>query len=226
MVIMELDELLSNGSKIVSKFGTNSLTKGNGTWLNPNTIWNIGAYTHTLYLMGKLPSHVISGAVPAGMQLNNIYERPSSPAELQALSAEGARYLWTLFAAAHAEYHITTIYVPVTHHSFQTEEEKDNIKGLIERSWKDQKITLWNTNDALTSEELARVVGDAEHFYDNDPLAAMLATCIGADTLIFFSDEGYMGTGGGVSKTAAIEKAEAMGIRVGVYSIDALTTFK
>lgn len=229
MIIMELDELLTNGSRIVSKFGTNSLTKGNeenDNWLNPDTIKTIAAYTHTLHLMRKLPSHAISGAVSAGLQVNNLTERPTSPAELQALSAEGVRYLWNLLASAHAEYDTATIYVPVTHHSFQTPEERYNIKSLVEKSWRDQKIIYWNTNDALTSEELATISGDPQHFYDNDPMAVMLAGCIGADTLIFFTDEGNMGTGGGISKNAAIEKAEAIGIRVGVYSIDVLATFK
>ena len=205
--------------KILMKFGTNSLTKNNK--LDNSVIQKIAAVTDLLYNHEKKPIIVTSGAVAAGMELNKLIARPKRTEELQDLSAEGARYLWSLYAKAFERYNIGTIYVPITWHSFNTKKEIKNIEKIIERSWEKRKITIWNTNDALTNEELIKV-NLPNGFYDNDPLAARLAVAANADLLIFFTDYGIMGSGGKYSKIKAIETAKKEGIFVDVKSINYL----
>ncbi len=204
---------------IVMKFGTNSLTTGNHNRLNPETIERIASLAAGLYSQRKKPVIVTSGAVAAGMELNGLGERPSDVSLLQQLSAEGARLLWNMYASAFSAYDIGTIYIPVTWHCFQTIEEKENIRQMFKLAASSRKILIFNTNDALTSQELVARVGG---FYDNDPLAVNVSACIGADALVFFTDNGNMGTGGGYSKIRSIEQARKAGIYVAVYGISQL----
>ncbi|MEK6967383.1 MAG: hypothetical protein AABX51_02010 [Nanoarchaeota archaeon] len=223
---MSLEEFVADTDKIVLKFGTNSLTKGTGNTLNMATLASIARFTDYLYTEGKKPLIVTSGAVASGMELYGLTERPTDPTELQDLSAEGFRELWNAYANAFSQYGINTVYLPVTSHSFRTHEEITNIRQIIERSWQNKRITLWNTNDALTNEELVKKAQISGGYSDNDPLAKDLAICILADGLAFFTDEGIHGTGGGYSKKTAIDGARERGISVAVFSIDEVTTFK
>jgi len=120
--------------------------------------------------------------------------------KLQDLSAEGARLLWNMYAKAFSQYNIGTLYIPVADLS-------TDISKIMERSWRNKKITIWNMNDALTT------------LHDNDPLAVSIAKHIKADLLIFFTDKGNMGTGGYYSKQKAIEEAEKAGIKVKVQTL-------
>ena len=199
------------------KFGTNSLTKEGR--LNYNVIQKIAATTSLFYSLNKKPLIVTSGAVAAGMELNGLKEKPSEVKQLQLLSGEGVRLLWNLYAKAFARYGFTTLYVPITPHNIETEEERENIRRIVGEGWENKKITIWNTNDVLTNEQLAK---RRHGFYDNDPLAVELAKIIQADLLMFFTDHGNMGTGGGSSKSKAIEEAKKNEIRVEVKSINYL----
>ena len=209
--------LFLGSERIVMKFGTNSLTK-NGR-LDNSVIRRIAATTSLLYSLNKKPLIVTSGAVAAGMELNGLEEKPSETEQLQLLSGEGVRLLWDLYAQAFARYGFSTLYIPITPHNIETEEERENIRKIVEEGWKNKKITIWNTNDSLTNEQLAK---RRRGFYDNDPLAVELAKIIKADLLMFFTDHGNMGTGGGSSKSRAIEEARKSGIKVEVKSINYL----
>lgn len=207
--------------RIVMKFGTNSLT--NNGKLNYEVIQKIADSVDLLYRLGKKPVIVTSGAVAAGMELNGLDLRPKNTDQLQELSAEGSRHLANLYANAFEKYGIRTMYIPITSHSFGTQEEIENIRKMINRSWQNRKITIWNTNDALTNEQLVKITKNG--FYDNDPLAVALAKCCHADLLLFFTDKGNMGTGGGSSKGNAIEDAKDAGIKVEVRGISYLDKF-
>ena len=211
--------LFLDSERIVMKFGTNSLTKGGR--LDYGVIKKIAATMNLLYTLGKRPLIVTSGAVAAGMELNELKEKPSEVKQLQLLSGEGARLLWELYAQAFARYDFGTLYIPITPHNIETEEERENIRKIVEGGWKNKKITIWNTNDALTNEQLAKRNGG---FYDNDPLSVELAKIIKADLLMFFTDKGNMGTGGRSSKSKAIEEARKSEIKVEVKSINYLET--
>lgn len=208
--------------KVVLKFGTNSLVRDNRNRINRDIIHAIAEATSCLYSAGKKPLIVTSGAVAAGMEINRIYERPTETVQLQNLSAEGARLLWQLYADAFREYGIGTIYIPVTWHLFEADYEQENLRRIAEYSWHNSKIVLLNTNDALTNEELVRRSGSINGFSDNDILAALASECIAAGTLVFFTDAGIMGTGGGYSKSIALQRASDKGIKTGVYSITEL----
>ena len=201
------------------KFGTNSLTDNKR--LDRNVIQKIAATTAMLYSLNKKPLIVTSGAVAAGMELDGLKEKPREIKQLQLLSGEGVRLLWNLYARAFARYGFSTLYIPITPHNIETKGERENVREIIEEGWKNKKITIWNTNDALTNEQLAKRNGG---FYDNDPLAVELAKIIRADLLMFFTDKGNMGTGGGYSKIRAIEEAKRCGIKVEVKSIRELET--
>jgi glutamate 5-kinase len=208
--------------KIVLKFGTNSLTKDGK--LDYSVIERIAKVTCGLYNDGKLPVIVTSGAVAAGMDLNGLKERPKYTELLQILSGEGARVLWDAYATAFAPYGLGTIYLPLTYHSFAAEHAKENIKRLVEFAGEKKKIIIGNTHDMLTSEQLVKAEDHPLGFYDNDPMAVLLACAIEAKRIVFFTDNGKMGTGGAYSKTKAIEGAKEAGIKVDVKGIKELET--
>lgn len=238
------------GETLVVKFGTNSLrrlrSETQPDWLNIVTFGRIAAVISFLYEEGIKPVIVSSGAVAAGMMENGLHERPKDTGKLQDLSTDGVPFLTRWYNEQFGTYGIGIRYIPVTWHCFETPGERENISRRVESSWGDKKIVVFNTNDALTSEELTRTATPyrgihallfyvqrfmrrhsrsadfSERFYDNDILAARVTGCVRANALVFFSDPGYMGTGGGETKRIAISMAQRAGIRCAVYSIDDL----
>lgn len=219
-VSVSLDDRLREAERVVLKFGTNSLTV-NGR-LDYGVIRRIAAASDRLYIRGQKPVIVTSGAVAAGMEFMHIAERPASAEDLQYLSAKGVLPLSTAYAGAFGSYGIYSIYVPVTWRSFASKAERESIRAMVMRSWAERDITIWNCNDALTSQELVERPKSAHSFYDNDPLSAKLAICVNADALVFFTDHGNMGTGGRAAKSRAMMMAAKKGIYVAVYSINQL----
>ena len=124
--------------------------------------------------------------------------------ELQDLSAEGTRVLSNVWANEFAKYGIGVWYIQPTWQNFLRKEDLNNIKTRIHSAENKKKITIWNLNDALNSEELSI---HKNGFYDNDPLAVKLAIASGSSRIVFITDKGSMGSGGGNSKSKSIKKA-------------------
>ncbi len=237
--------VLKFGTNSLTRAGAGEFGE-NPNWLYGETLCRIAGLTSFLYEEGIKPVIVSSGAVAAGMMENKLDERPKDTGYLQDLSLEGAIYLANLYKDRFKMYGIGVEYLPVTWHCFATRSERENIRRRVESSWARRKIMVFNTNDGLTNEELAstaapyggisalffhmrRLMGKhpvskyfGEGFYENDILAEKVARFISADALVFFSNYGDMGTGGGETKRIAIRRAQQAGIRCAVYGIDDL----
>ena len=192
--------------RYVIKVGTNSLEI-------KNSFKEITKYLHKFYLRGGRPILVSSGAVAKGMDINKLKERPKDIKELQDLSAEGTRVLANTWAKEFAKYNIGIWYIQPTWQNFSRKKDFNNIRTRIHRAELKRKITIWNLNDALNNEELAM---HKNGFHDNDPLAVKLAIASGASRIIFITDKGNMGSGGGSSKSKSIKRALKSGIVVKV----------
>jgi glutamate 5-kinase len=200
--------------RVVIKYGTNALSRvehGKVLGLDRERICGIAQLCCTLYNSGVEPILISSGAVVAGMAQAGTKHRPTERAALQDLATDGQLYLFLAYAEAFAQQGMG-LRGPllVTHHTFRTPQERGNLLERVERGLADGRIPAFNTNDALTNEEIVPKKG--YRFTDNDLLAAYVAVCCKAPSLIIVSEEGVLGTGGGKAKRKALKLAEKNGV--------------
>ena len=210
---------LAGADMVVMKFGTNSLSSDSG--ICRNKIRRIANEVSRLMEGGKRVVIITSGAVAMGMEKNGLKERPESESELQDLAAEGQYSLMSVYEKEFKRYGIGVWQILLTHHNFQTQADKRNVIERIYNAFRKNKISILNTNDPVTKEEL--LPSGPHTFSDNDPLAALVAKFIHADALIIFSDSGNKGKGGGESKQRAIDLAKESGVEVVITSIEKMS---
>jgi glutamate 5-kinase len=207
---------IANAELIVMKFGTNSITKD--AWICRKRIRKIARVVAGLMEQGKEIVIITSGAVAVGLEKNNTRERPKAQSDLQDLAAEGQHALMGIYEDAFRQYGIGVWQILLTHHNFQDNHEIREVVKRLNNSFGKGKVSILNTNDPVTKEELLPTGPHA--FSDNDPLAALVAKCMHADALVIFSDSGTQGKGGGESKQRAIDLARESGVKVVVISIE------
>ena len=127
---------------------------------------------------------VSSGAVACGMEAEKLKERPKDTLKLQLLSGEGQAILMKNYQELFAKESIRVSQILLTHHNFDTNEEKQAIINIIGAYLKQKIIPIINENDLINKEELE----DNKLFPDNDILAALVAKEIKADLVIILTD--------------------------------------
>jgi len=127
---------------------------------------------------------VSSGAVACGMEIENLKERPKKPLKLQLLSGEGQIILMKSYQELFAKENIRVSQILLTHHNFDTKEEKEVIINIINAYLNQKIIPIINENDLINKEELE----DNKLFPDNDILAALVAKEMKADRVIILTD--------------------------------------
>ncbi len=175
--------------------------------VNKERIAAIADVVSACYAGGIEPLLVTSGAVAAGMEKNNLLHRPTIETHVRALAAEGQPYLMSLYQAALQERGIGAYQLVVSHTDIETE----ILRKIVEHSFKQRKLCIFNTNDATVAT-----------LKDNDPLAAEIAVAYKANALIMISEAGSLGSGGGSSKGEALAHAKSYGIKTAVMTHDDL----
>ena len=193
----------------VTKIGANSITRNGEVSLE--YIQKIALAGRKMYLLGKYPILVSSGAVAAGMEEFGIEERPKEMKQLRYLSAVGARGLWNLYASEFEKYGMRAVYIPATWRNFETKKERKSIKDMVNMAFEKKDAIIFNNHDALNDDELG--------FSDNDQLMVAVAKAVGANYCIFVTDHGNMGSGGAKSKEKAIKELKNLGVKVKVGGI-------
>jgi len=127
---------------------------------------------------------VSSGAVACGMEIEKLNERPREALKLQLLSGEGQAILMKRYGELFENENIRIAQVLLTHHNFDTKDEKEVIINILNAYLKQKIIPLINENDLVNKEELE----DNKLFPDNDILAALVAKEIKADLVIILTD--------------------------------------
>jgi len=129
---------------------------------------------------------VSSGAVACGMEIERLNERPKETLKLQLLSGEGQAILMKNYQELFVRENIRVSQILLTHHNFDTKEEKEAIVKIIHAYLKQNIIPIINENDLINKEELE----DNKLFPDNDILAALVAKEIKADIVLILTDVG------------------------------------
>lgn len=174
-----LRETLSTAKRIVVKFGSSSLT-GPGATVNSE---RLDMFVDALQARMHAGSDVIvvsSGAIAAGIAPMGLKARPQDLATKQAAAAVGQVHLAAEWGRSFARYHRTIGQVLLTAADAGRRDRARNAQRTIERLVQLSAVPIVNENDTVATSEM--------RFGDNDRLAALVASMIGADALFLLSD--------------------------------------
>jgi len=194
---------IEKAKKILIKIGTSTITKNHKL----NTCW-IGKKAKEISDLIHSDINVLlisSGAVGAGMEIDNLLKRPKDVLKLQLLSGKGQPHLMYVYESKFKKFGIHTAQILLTHHNFSTRAEVKNLSDVIEFYFKTKTLPIINTNDIITKEELMN--GSVIKFSDNDELAALVAKSLKMELLLILTDvEGlYWGYNDNIKKQKLIE---------------------
>lgn len=166
--------------RVVVKIGSALLT-ANGVGLDHAAIDTWAAQVAILHAQGVEVVLVSSGAVAEGMVRMKIGARPDDLPSLQACAAIGQMGLIQAWAGALIQHDIQTAQVLLTHDDLADRRRYLNSGDALLRLIKWRVIPVINENDTVATDEI--------RFGDNDTLAAMVASLVGADLLIILTDQ-------------------------------------
>jgi glutamate 5-kinase len=166
--------------RIVVKVGTSTLMGGRDT---PDRVF-INALAAQIaqqrQAAGRQVVLVTSGAIRAGMDRMGRRERPRTIPEKQAAASVGQGVLMALYADIFANYAIPVGQVLLTRDDLRHRTRYVNARNTFEALLDTGALPIVNENDTVATEEIR--VGD------NDTLAALVTSLIGADALLLLSD--------------------------------------
>ena len=178
-------------SGIVVKVGSNVLTREDGTL----DVTRVSSLVDQLaYLKGKGHEVILvtSGAVACGRSImGKDGSNLDSVEQRQVFSAVGQVRLMDLYSTLFHNYGIQVGQVLTMKENFKPGKEYENQKGCMEAMLRSGVLPIVNENDTVCITELM--------FTDNDELSGLIASMIGAGTLIILSNvEGLYDTEGKV----------------------------
>ena len=165
--------------RIVVKVGSNVLTRPNGK-LDVTRVSSIVDQVAWLRQNGYEVILVSSGSIASGRSELKINKRLGSVEQRQLFSAVGQAKLISLYYDLFREYGIYAGQVLTMKESFATRQEYLNQRACIEVMLANGVIPIVNENDTVSVTELM--------FTDNDELSGLIASMVGAQTLIILSN--------------------------------------
>jgi glutamate 5-kinase len=174
-------DVANSARLIVVKVGTRVLTGGDGL-LDHARIEALGRQFDGLLSQGRRIVLVSSGAVGAGMGRMGIASRPQELAHLQAVAAIGQSCLIEAYERVLRAKNRHAAQVLLVADDLQDRARYLNIRNTLRALLDYGAIPIINENDTVSVEELRTSFGD------NDRLAALVTTLLGADLLVLLSD--------------------------------------
>jgi len=166
---------------VVVKVGTRVLTGGDGL-LDAARIDSLGRQIDAIAADGRRVVLVSSGAVGAGMGRIGLDRRPTELARLQAVAAIGQSCLIEAYERALRGRGRHVGQVLLVADDLQDRARYLNIRNTLLTLLDFGAVPVINENDTVSVEELRTSFGD------NDRLAALVATLLGAPLLVLLSD--------------------------------------
>ena len=160
--------------RIVVKIGSRALCSEGGRFSQ------VAAQLATQVKAGRKVALVSSGAVAVGRERLGLTERPKTIARLQAAAATGQSLLMRAYEDTFEALGLHVAQVLLTHDVVSDRDRYLNARQAIDELLKLGVVPIINENDTVSIDEL--------RFGDNDQLAAMVCTLIGADLLVLLSD--------------------------------------
>jgi glutamate 5-kinase len=163
---------------IVIKVGSSSLTSPRGT-LDIANLKRIAAEIAELVKATKKVILVTSGAIVCGAERLGL-GKPKTIPQKQAAAAVGQSRLMRQYEKAFEEYDLTVAQVLLTRDAIADRERYLNARHTFDTLLEENVIPIVNENDTVAIDEIK--IGD------NDNLAALTASLVGADLLILLTD--------------------------------------
>lgn len=170
--------------RVVVKIGTSSLIHAATGKVNLQTIERLAYTLSALNNQGVQVILVSSGAIGVGLDRMHLQERPAAIAQQQALAAIGQLELMNLYAQRFSDYGTQIGQLLLTHDTFDFPVSRQHVFDTVDALLAQNVIPIINENDSVATDEMDH----RTTFGDNDQLAAIVATQLGADTLIVLSD--------------------------------------
>jgi len=166
-------------SLVVVKIGSSSLRDPAGH-LDVGQVRALGAQVGVLREQGAQVVIVSSGAVAAGMGMLGLDQRPSDTPTLQAAAAAGQGALMRAYQEVLSGHGLTGAQLLLSQDDFVVRRRYLNARTALRRLIELGAVPVINENDAIATEELT--------YGDNDHLAALVASMLGAQLLVMLSD--------------------------------------
>jgi glutamate 5-kinase len=225
---------LEGARRVVLKIGSRGLSEH-------DRFADLAAQVAAVHGGGRSVVLVSSGAIAIGVERLGLPERPKAVARLQAAAAAGQSGLMRAWEDAFARHDVHVAQVLLTHADLEDRDRYLNARAAVDALLELGAVPVINENDTVAVEEL--------QFGDNDVLAAMAATLVGADLLVLLTDvEGLLdrsgarvpvvrdgddaeslvrptktraGSGGMASKLEAARRASKRGVPVVIADVSA-----
>jgi len=168
----------SDKKRILLKIGSNTLTKETNH-ISRGKIEDIGRQIFELRDNYEFII-VSSGAIAAAKQFVNLESNGKEINVKQALAAIGQPHLMRIYQEIFRELGLLTSQCLLTYHDFEREKSKQNIISTINILVENNYIPIINENDTVATEEI--------QFGDNDKLAALTASLLDVDLVVFASN--------------------------------------
>jgi glutamate 5-kinase len=179
--------------RVVVKIGSRALVEGRRFKALADQIAALRARGHTVVL-------VSSGAIALGCERLGLAGRPRALPQLQAAAAVGQSRLMQAYEEACAPHGMAAAQVLLTHDGITDRKRYLNARAAIDALCEQGALPIINENDTVSTEEI--------EFGDNDQLAAMVASLVGADLLVLLTDvEGLLD--GARRRVSVVEDVEA-----------------
>ena len=163
----------------VVKVGSSSLRGADGR-LDPEQVHTLTEQVVAARAAGTRVVIVSSGAVVAGMGLLALDRRPTDTPTLQAAAAVGQGELMHAYQRVLTARGLTGAQLLLSQDDFVRRPRYLNARTSLRRLLELGAVPIVNENDAIATEELT--------YGDNDHLAALVTSMLGADLLIMLSD--------------------------------------
>ena len=169
-------ELLKSCKRLVLKVGSAVLSGPQGRTHQLHLAQQIAA----LRQQGREVVLVSSGAVSLGMAQLGLSERPRTIPGKQAAAAVGQPHLMQGWEQALGWYQLRVGQILLTAEDMTSRPRYLNARNTLETLLEWGVVPVINENDSIMVEEIK--------FGDNDQLSALIASLVGADLLVIFSD--------------------------------------
>jgi glutamate 5-kinase len=170
----ETRSALRDCKRLVVKIGSRALCAEGGRFAE------VAAQVATQVEAGRKVVIVSSGAVALGRERLGLTERPKKVSLLQAAAATGQSLLMRAYEDAFEPLGIHVAQVLLTHDAVTDRDRYLHAREAIDELLRLGVVPVINENDTVSIDEL--------RFGDNDQLAAMVCTLVGADLLVLLSD--------------------------------------
>ncbi|NOQ84895.1 MAG: glutamate 5-kinase [Myxococcales bacterium] len=170
----ETRSALRDCKRLVVKIGSRALCAEGGRFAE------VAAQVATQVEAGRKVVIVSSGAVALGRERLGLTDRPKKVSLLQAAAATGQSLLMRAYEDAFEPLGIHVAQVLLTHDAVTDRDRYLHAREAIDELLRLGVVPVINENDTVSIDELC--------FGDNDQLAAMVCTLVGADLLVLLSD--------------------------------------